>query len=562
MTFLSRCLKTRVIILYISVLFLNSANFATIVFAQDSSSSSSTPTLRGLDKDVQEREKFDDLTQKSLSESSAIFVDPEQVIVKPPLLTSLIRLDRRLSPLQLDANLVQEVNLKDILQTALLNNLAIKISASNMAISKWNYITSLGSFLPDLINGISYQGIKGHYASPAGASLPVNSPFFTATAGFNYNLFTGGKNLYTALQNKHQYKASQYALKGMTNDVLMEATRLYYQLVLNDVLLQIRVKGTEVAQGVVIENQDLYDNGVNTMLEVLQAKYQLSKERQELIAQEAERRQSAVHLAEALNQDGNTDLMIKDRTVKKIRLVDDNLMAADLLQISIDNRPELKKYGELRIAAKDAVKVARASLFPTVAAQGNVIGTGANVARGSTSTTPLSSSGIGIGGISSAGGLPLAGGSGGFTRWAERGLFTLGVNVQWNLGGMALTEIAQIQAARNNARRVDLEFHKVLIDIYREVRDTYLESLKAENLIVETTDAVKFAEEGLDIAKIRLAEGVGINIDVINAERDYIAALIAKAKAIIQYNLTQARLLYVMGRNNVDTLTSVVPMKK
>lgn len=500
--------------------------------------------------------------------SGAVILDPEQVVVKPPLLSALIRLDKMLSPLQLDASSQKDIGLREVLSQALANNLTIKISHADMESCRWNYYGALGQFLPTASNDINFSALNGYYVSPAGLVIPIKNPFLTTANGFTQPLFKGGALLYGALQNKHLYKASQFQLKGTTNEILLEATKLYYNLAYNDVMLQIRVKSCEVSQGLLIVQQDLYDNGVNTQLDVLQAKYELSNDRQKLITQQVERRQAAVNLATILNDNTDVDLQLRDRQVSKIRLVDKTLSVGDLLKIAIDNRPELKRYDQLRMAAKDAVKVARAALLPVVTGTGTIIGSASNAQSTSSLTqssqqTPLSSSGSGLGAIASAAGVPL-GSSSSMTvppKWTMHPLFSIGVDVTYNLGGMGVPEMAQVQNARWQARKAQLEFNRNLSHIYAEVRDAYLSSLSAENLIVETTDAVRFAEESLRVAVIRLKDGVGTYLEVTQAQRNYTDSLINKANAIIKFNLAQAQLLHSLGRMTVDTLTATTPLR-
>ncbi|MEZ4545633.1 MAG: TolC family protein [Cyanobacteriota/Melainabacteria group bacterium] len=72
-------------------------------------------------------------------------------------------------------------------------------------------------------------------------------------------------------------KASVHALKGSINDVLLQATNLYYELVLNDALLQIRVKAVEESKAILQLNEDLFAEGVATKLDVLH-RTQLSRQ--------------------------------------------------------------------------------------------------------------------------------------------------------------------------------------------------------------------------------------------------------------------------------------------
>lgn len=522
-------------------------------------------------QDIEAQKILQDVAKETTDSTGSLFVDPEHIFVKPPLLTALITIDQRYSPYALDASGDTPIALDDALKIALSNNLDIKISQTDVEQRRWLYFGSLGGFLPNFSNDIAFQGLKGNYVSPAGLVIPISNPYFTANSAFQYYLYKGGSILYTALKTKHDYKASQFASKATIYDTLLETSKLYYDLVLNDVLLQIKMKTVDVAKASVIVNQDQFDNGANTQLDVLQAKYELSKDRQDLIAQQVKRRESAVKLARSLNIDSGVDLTLRDRHIIKKRLVDRNMQPGDLIQLAVTNRPELKRYDQLRLAAIDEIKIARASLLPTFAATGAVIGSGSNAQTLSsnsqsqqTQQTPLSSSGTGIGSVSSAGSLALGAPPSGTTgprHFTTRSLFNIGFDFQWNIGGMALTEVAQVQSAKAHARRVKLEFNRELNRIYQEVRDSFLSSMSAEKLIEETTDAVTYAKEGLRVCQIRVQEGVGTTLDLVIAQRNYTAALTSKANAIIDFNLSQIKLLHSVGRLSMDNVMSRAPIK-
>jgi outer membrane protein TolC len=528
-----------------------------------------TPTpeleLRGLTPaDVKAKEELEETADEATKTSGAIFVTPEKVLVKQPVLSALIRLDSKMSPYQLDADTNKNITLRETLTTAMSNNLTLKISRADSTTKKFQYYSTIGNFLPNISNDFAVQALSGQYVSPVGVAIPIKNPYITSSTGFSQYLYKGGSILHGMLESKHQYKASQFALKGTANDVLLAATDLYYKLVLEEVKLQIRVKAVQTSEALVTVNQDMFDNGVNTQLDLLQAKYQLSRDRQKLIAQQIERRQAAVKLATALNWDTAQDLIVQDRLIRKLRLVAKDLPVSELLKIAIDNRPDLKRYEQLRLAAKEAIKVARAPLLPALMASGSVLGTGSKVSAVNpfTQTTPLSSSGVGVGSVSSASSLPLGTAGSGPKHWSGHSLFLVGMDLSWNFGGLGVTEEMNVQAAKSEARRAQLEFNRNLARTYEEVRDAYLASIKAENLIEETSAAVSYAEEGLRVAEIRLKDSVGTYLDVINAQRDLTAALVDKADALIDFNSSQARLLHAMGRLTVDTATSINPLRK
>ena len=514
--------------------------------------------------------KLDQLVDETIKSMGALFVDPEQISVQQPLLTALITLEEHLNPYSIEASSARRVSLFDVVSAASGQNLNIKISGADSDVKRWDMVSSVGSFLPTLSNEITYQGLSGQYISPASAAIPIENYYMNTNSGFTQYLYKGGSILHTYLENKHEYKASKHAVSLITNDSLLDAAKDYYNLALAEVMLQIRIKTVETGNALLLINKDMYANGVNTMLDVLQAKSQVSRDRQNLIKQQIQRRQAAVKLATLINQDAGIDLSLGGPQIVKTRLIDKALGIKELLQISLDNRPELKRYEELRLAARESIKVAKAPLLPSVSVTGATVGTFARIFDQSQQQqqqqTPFSTAGgVSAGSVSGgAASLPVNTGTSGSSEPrhdAGRSLFLIGVDMQWQLGGLGLTAGAKVQAARSETRRRQLDFLRELNKVYEEVRDSYLSSVEAENLIIETTDTVNATKEQLRVAKDRLENGVGTELDVVNAERDYTSALIDKATAIIQFNTAQAQLLHDIGRISVSTVISTTPLR-
>ena len=418
--------------------------------------------------DSKTRAELEAIADQATKSSGAIFQDAENVIVKPPLLTALITLEKKRSPFDLDADSSTQVTLRDVLKTSLEANLPIKIANQEVLEKHWQNVGAFAGFLPNLTNEINFEGLGGNYVTPAGFAIPIHNGFLTMNSGFNWTLFNGGGNIWNYKQTKHQYKASVAAAKGTVNDVLQEVVENYYNLVLNEVLLQICVKQVETTHALLLVNQDLFADGANTQLDVLQSQYEYSMARQQLIQQQVSRRQAAIKLATSINLNPEVDLTPKDRLVSKIQLVDPRLTPGDLLKMVVANRPDLKRYDELRLAAKDNVKVARATFMPVIVGSGTVIGSGARAVNVSSleSGLGLSTAGAGVGPASVAT-LPISGTSGtGPKSFTTQSLFILGVDAQWNFGGMGLQQTAQLQTARAEARKVSLELNRVLAQVY------------------------------------------------------------------------------------------------
>jgi outer membrane protein TolC len=465
----------------------------------------------------------------------------EVIDLPKPDLTALITIDDTMNPYELEAGSSYTMRLREALQTAEDRNLAIGISQTQVGNQKWTYLNSLTRFLPDVSANYLYSYAKGQFffpltraatvasssgtASSASIITPsnnftsINSAFTVAAAGFSYSGYQGGKVVFGALQNRNLLRAQRASSRATISDTLLLITNDYYNLLLAEALLQIRIRAVDTSVEQLRINTNLAQNGLATNLDVLQSKTQLSRDRQNLIDQQVARRASSITLAHDLNVNLGQDIAPAERNVRKIRLIGRNLKPGDLLTIAIDNRPELKQYEELRKAAKKAIVIAAAPLQPNLKLSGYVIGLG---------------------------------------PWLSnlQPLYTIFMGVSWGLGGLGTRDLTNIQAAKYTARQRGLEAQQEVILVLDQVRNSLLHSLQSERKITETADEVASAQEELRLSKIRFENGLGNNIDVINAQRDLTTAYIDRAQAIINFNIAQAQLLHDIGLTSIDNITS------
>lgn len=477
-------------------------------------------------------------------------IDPQRIqIVRPPL-SALISIDKKVDSSLLDAASTVPMSLDDVVQSAVRNNLDIGISSFSERARKANLVSSMGKFLPDIALSYQWNYLKGKANVPFGQALEplsFNNPFILTSAGFKYYGYRGGSVLFGALQNRNNYRAARHSKHATVSDTLQTAAKRYYDLLLQEALLQIRVKAVETSVGQLSLNKDLKQGGLATNLEVLQAETQLSQDRQNLIDQQIARREAAILLAEFLNVNQGLDIVPNDLLLQKIRIVSEQANAARLLQLAIDNRPELKQYEELRLAAKKQIVVNAAKLQPNFAFSGNVLGIGETLSK-QYELAPITLAGA-------------AGGAGGVGLRNRQitALYTLGVNVNWNFEGLGAVDLANTYAAKMTARQAGLQQQQVLNKVTSEVRRSYLQSLKTDRKIEEAVAQVRSANEELRLAQLRFQNGVGRNIDVLKAQQDYTSSLIEKARAIVNFNNAQIDLLHDTGLISSATVLSRTP---
>lgn len=459
----------------------------------------------------------------------------QKLDLEPPLLKALISIRRDLNPFSLDSELQQQVNLKDVLLTASGANLDILDSVAFVQSRNWAYKNSMTSYLPTINLGFNQIGLNSKINLPLkstgvfpGSSTPVTAevsqttlvtPLTILNSGFSWTPIQGGRLLATIRSQRHHWRASKAKLTSDINDVLLAATNSYWDLVYNSAVLQIRISAVNTSTEQVRQNSILAKHGQATTLDVLQARAQLSKDRQNLLDQQRNRRSSAIKLARILNANLGQDLIPSDTVLRKIRLISEDSSVSQMLQLAVDNRSELKQFEELRLAARQQINTARAGLLPSASLGGNIIGIGSKT--GSMQPTYLLNFGI---------------------TWQFEGL-----------GATAMTNIAQ---ARWQARQAMLQANKIFLDVCEQVRNSYNQTATAERAIDEATEEVISAQEELRLARLRLNNGLGTNLEVLTAQRDLTQARVDQALALVNYNKSQAQLLHDVGLMSIDNVTS------
>lgn len=469
----------------------------------------------------------------------------DTVTFSAPRLESLISVSEYLSPFSLDAFTSAPITLKNALTIGLERNLDLAISLTKTKQSKYSYYSALGKFLPDPTFGYSEFFAKGHvglpfnfFASGSGAlansnlgtavsnitssgkdsTVTVNRPFVLMHAGGEFYAYRGGSVLFGALQARNTYRAYTQGERASLSDTLFTIAQNYYNLVLAEAVLQIRIDSVRTSEEQLRRNQARLHSGLATNLEVLQSKTQLSRDRQALVDQQINRRTAAITLANTLNIDLGDDLKPASTVVRKVQLIDPHLSVGQVLQLAIENRPELKQYEQLRLAAKKALVASASGLQPTVSLSGQAYGIG-----------PPSN---------------------------VQALRVFSVNANWRLPGMATVDSMNVARAKWEARQAALQSQKELQTVCSQVRNSFLQILDKERNIIEASDEVASSAEELRLAELRKASGLGLNLDIITAQRDYTQARVTKAQSIIDYNIAQAQLLHDTGLISIAGLTA------
>ncbi len=144
--------------------------------------------------------------------------------------------------------------------------------------------------------------------------------------------------------------------------------------------------------------------------------------------------------------------------------------------------------------------------------------------------------------------------------------FQAGFTIAWSLSNLGSGAITGIGASRSLARQAMLQANQELDLVVEQVRSSYLSAISAREQIDSAARGVASTTEALRLANLRLSTGLGTNLELIQAQRDYVAALISQAQAILASNQAQVQLLHDTGLISKETILhgwqrSSVPIK-
>ncbi|MBS1993075.1 MAG: TolC family protein [Cyanobacteria bacterium SZAS LIN-3] len=502
------------------------------------------------------------------------YLQGEAIELRLPMGDQLMPLGSKLPPIRLEASYTQPISLREVVSYCLDNNLAIRIQGQQVESNKWLTIAQMGRYLPNAL--LLYRSQYQAGTSLVGGVIPVKfgNPFVNISAGFQYFGFQGGAVTFNMLSNLHQYRAAKQGYRASINDALNQVSQNYYNLVRNQALLQIQTRAVDVSKAQVELNRQLERAGTGTRFQVLQSETQLARDQQNLLTQEVGLRNSAIDLATNLNLNATVNLLSVESEVRKVRLIDPSVDINGLINIAFQNRPELKQFKEQWLAAKRLIQVQVASLYPQFQFFGQYAGNGQTLTRqyaySAPSTTAVQTAGaptltqytstassttprVLTGEVYNSG---IVYNPPQLVNRQVRKSYQIGMEVDWNFLNMGIPQAANAASAKALARQASLRINQQIMAVLQQVRESYLNSQTAERQIEVATKAVLSSAEELRLARVRLANGVGTNIDVINAQRDFTQALVDKADAIIQFNIQQVQLLRDIGVISYDTLTS------
>jgi outer membrane protein len=386
-------------------------------------------------------------------------------------------------------------------------NRVIKIALFNRNLASQDISIARSRFFP-------VANASANYTMLAYQPGAVFGPLSVPTADKDYPSYTVAvhQTLFDFWARESLYSASKESLELTNADiartknlVALDYINAYFNLLEAGRMIEVGEHEVEALQSHQQTAKDLYDAGVITKNDLLQAEVRLSDAQQRLLTLKNQRIFSSSRINNILAR----PLTLVVVPVEVTEELPSMPVIEKLWESAMQQRPEIRivdhqlKINDLQETAK------RSEFMPAFFAEG-----GYNYTKNQ------------------------------FQLHEDNWSLVFGLTINLFNGGATRAEVSKIRLRSGQLRE---ERNKLLDDIRLEVQRYYLDESNARDNVTATKEAIRQAEENLRINKVRYEEGVGTATDVLDAISLLTLAEKNYYKALYDMRRAHAGLIYSTG---------------
>jgi outer membrane protein TolC len=411
-----------------------------------------------------------------------------------------------------------------VIELAQKQNLDVAIAEVQIDQTKGIYAASYSDLLPSIRGQYSAERFNGGEIVNSGVPSNFNRTTLRPLASVDYQIQTGGKAIYGVLASKHQLERSHYAKTRVLQTAFLNSLVAYYDWLRNISAVNIAKQSLYEATQQLEISESRYQDGFATKLEVSQNKT-LKADKQALLLEAMNQEQiSQAALIAILNIEKNKKIVPETSRIVPVNyFIVEGLTLDDLLNIALKERPDLQELNLLIKEAKNKYGIARADLFPTIGLSSYVRGIGPSLGE-------LDSS--------------------------KQAMFNVNVDLLKNLG---IGAYGNMKASKARIQEAYLNKQKQFNEVFKEVSKAYKEVSLYQQKLKVGQSKINSAQEAYTISKFRSSEGIGINLEIIQAQTELTEARLDYQTAANNYNNAQINLLHKIGKLTPDKVLSAQP---
>lgn len=396
-----------------------------------------------------------------------------------------------------------DIDLKGAVTTAIQNNRDITIAELKLRDAEADVSAAAAKKNPS----VSYSWQRNQYPTQHVAGTQSSNHGYSQGINVSWLIWTFGKVEGAIDAARYQKNIADLNVYKTEADTKLAAVQAYYQYLEAIKLAEVQAQSVTDYASHLNNVQQQFDAGIVAKLDVLSSNVSLANAKQKSIAADNTRDVAEANLNNIMRIPMNTTLNPLDKNFPEPEF--DLTMEQAILMA--------QKYRWELVEADYGVKAAEASLRSAKAGYLPTVSVGGGYSWKEASVTAVDKD-----------------------DWAVQG------GLSWSLwdGGATQASVKKADAAVKTAQETLLQARE---KIELEVRQDYLNVLSYKEQIRAAEASVAQAEEAYKIATVRYSSGVGINLDVLDAELALNTARTNYITALYNYNIGLATLEHAMG---------------
>lgn len=399
-----------------------------------------------------------------------------------------------------------DIDLKGAVTTAIQNNRDITIAELKRREAEADVSAAAAKKNPS----VSYSWQRNQYPTQVvTTALGTQSSNHGYSQGINvsWSIWTFGKVEGAIDAARYQKNIADLTVYKTEADTKLAAVQAYYQYLEAVKLAEVQAQSVTDYASHLNNVQQQFDAGIVAKLDVLSSNVSLANAKQKSIAADNTRDVAEANLNNIMRVPMNTTLNPLDKNFPEPEF---DLTMEQAILMAQKYRWELVEADYGVRAAEASLRSAKAGYLPTVSVGGGYSWKEASVTA------------------------------------VDKDDWTVQGGLSWSLwdGGATQASVKKADAAVKTAQETLLQARE---KIELEVRQDYLNVLSYKEQIRAAEASVAQAEEAYKIATVRYSSGVGINLDVLDAELALNTARTNYITALYNYNIGLATLEHAMG---------------
>jgi outer membrane protein len=413
--------------------------------------------------------------------------------------------------IELNPNLVnasERLTLRDCINIAIKNQPTIIAARENVNAGQGRVIQARSPYLPQVSASTGY--VESH--SLGGALGDTITKSYSTSLSLNQMLYDFGRSGNTLAAARLSMSSSERDADRVVNDVILNVKQSYYALLAARKLMLVAEKTLDQAESHLRQAEAFFRVGSKPRFDVTRAEVEVNDAKLGIINAKNSLRIRTIGLYNAMGIDPKNEIDVEDVLSTPVAIP----AIEQALEESVNCRPEMLKINADIEAAKATVKADESDYLPSLSANGAY-----NWAHGT----------------------------------AEMGVFRGDIQNSWNAGitlSMPLFDggitRGKVSEARANLRALEAQRDTLKQSVRIELHQAYADIESATARIAVMESSLKNARDNLQLAQGRYEAGVGVYIEVTDAQVASVNAETNYVQALYDYQLAAARLFKAMGK--------------